>query len=62
MPPESRRPDPRQEVRSSDNTITDDFDDTRCRRCKRILRADVAVRRGCGWRCAAHLRAEAVAA
>ena len=33
----------------------------RCKRCKRPLIRDVSVIRGCGWRCAAHLRREAAA-
>ena len=33
----------------------------RCQRCGRPLHNDKAVRRGTGWRCAAHRRHEAAA-
>jgi Family of unknown function (DUF6011) len=41
-----------------------DFDKptVRCTRCRRPLKTHIAVSRGFGWRCARHLRVEAVAA
>lgn len=53
--PRSPQPEP------PSNTITNTHKGTRCRRCKRILRTDASVQRGCGWRCARHLRDQAVA-
>lgn len=34
----------------------------RCRRCRRPLSSQAALRRGYGWRCNRHLRTEEVAA
>lgn len=43
-------------------TTADDAQCIRCRRCKRPIRSVKSVSRGCGWRCAAHLRKEDAAA
>ena len=52
MPFEHRKPAPRQESRSSENT-TNKSHDTRCRHCRRPLRALASVSRASGpvcWR------------